>query len=122
MGSFDVSVTFKLETLKPYDVFGIILNSHQYSNKYFQARYPLLGYLVGFEGPLLIVDRFNYGKERIYDRPLDINPGVLYTLRATFNNGLFNVYVDDTLYISTTVSDVACFRRIWTLFKFRDKH
>jgi len=107
MGSFDVSVTFKLETLKPYDVFGIILNSHQYSNKYFQARYPLLGYLVGFEGPLLIVDRFNYGKERIYDRPLDINPGVLYTLRATFNNGLFNVYVDDTLYISTTVSDVA---------------
>lgn len=107
MGDYDVSVSFKVDELHPYDVFGIILGSHQYSNKHFQARYPLLGYLAGFEGGLLIFDRFSYAKERIYDRPLEINLGIIYTLRATLNNGLARVYINDKLYIETTVSDVA---------------
>lgn len=107
MGTFDLSVSFHLSKLNTYDTFGIIVASHQYANKYFQARYPLLGYLVGFEGDLLIIDRLNYGRERIYDRPLPLNLGMIYQLRVSFDNGRFNVFINDLLKIETTVSDPA---------------
>jgi len=104
MDSFDVEVDFTIEAMRPYDVFGILLETREYSNEYPQARLPLLGYLVGFEGGLLIVDRLNYGRKRIYDRPTSIKEGQQYCLRASLRNGKIDVYLDGVLLISTSIS------------------
>jgi len=101
---FDVSVNFNIATIRPYDLFGILLGTRQYSNEYPQARIPLLGYLVGFEGSLLVIERINYGRQRIYDRPTAIKDNVMYNLRATFKNGAFEVFLDNHLLITTTIS------------------
>ncbi|NCA95367.1 MAG: hypothetical protein EOM74_00135 [Methanomicrobia archaeon] len=103
---FDLSFDFKATTLRPFDTFGLLLATRQYSNTYPQARMPLVGYLVGFDGSLLIVDRLNYGRKRIYDRPTSIQNNIIYNLRVTLSNGMFNVYLDKNLLITTTVSDV----------------
>lgn len=104
---FDLSVNFTIETLRPYDLFGLLLQTRQYSNEYPQARLPLLGYLVGFEGGLLIIDKLNYGRQRIYDRPTDIHIGKTYNLRTSLVNGKFAVYLDGQLLITTTISEPA---------------
>lgn len=104
---FDISVNFTLNKMRPFDVFGLLLQTRQYSNEYPQARLPLIGYLVGFEGGLLILDRLNYGRRRVYDRPTDIKEDINYELRVTFVNGLFKIYLNQQLLIVTTVSDPA---------------
>lgn len=104
---FDVNVDFKINTIRPFDVFGILLATRQFSNEFPQARYPLIGYLVGFEGGLLIIDALNYGRHRIYDRPTAIKENVNYNLRTSFKNGLFKVYLNHELLITTTVSQPA---------------
>ncbi|HOJ44771.1 MAG TPA: family 43 glycosylhydrolase [Bacilli bacterium] len=105
--SFDVSCEFTISALRPYDVFGMLLATRQYSNEYPQARLPLVGYLVGFEGGLLIIDRLNYGRHRVYDRPTSIKENVSYNLRVTFSNGRFEVFLDGQSLITTTVSQPA---------------
>jgi hypothetical protein len=102
--SHDVELEFVIDAIRPNDVFGLLLETREYSNEYPQARFPLLGYLVGFEGNLLVVDRLHYGRLRIYDRPTGIKDGEIHRIRATLSNGKIEVYLDGTLLIVTTIS------------------
>ncbi len=105
--SFHLSVKFTLKEMNPFGTFGLVLGAHEYSNHCFQARYPLEGYLVGFEGSLLVIDRFDYSKTRIFDRPTDIKEGEEHFLEAALVNGAFTVSLDNKILIITTVSDPA---------------
>ena len=55
------------------------------------------------ENSLAVVDGINYGSERIYDVPQDIKVNKTYHLKATIQNSICEVFLDNKKIISTTL-------------------
>lgn len=101
---FDRTIAFTLEQDNPYGLFGLLFDVHDYSNKVGQARYPFEGFLIGFEGNLLILDRVDYQRFRLYDQPTTVKVGETHRLRAKMDQGHFEVYLDGVKRFETTTN------------------
>ena len=62
-----------------------------------------MGYFVGFDNGLLVIDYCMYHRTRIYDKPYRITPGKNYKLRVEVVDNMIYVYVNDILEIKTTL-------------------
>ena len=80
-----------------------MFNAINYSKHDCNPSPSFCGYLVGFKNSLAVVDGINYGSERIYDVPQDIKVNKTYHLKATIQNSICEVFLDNKKIISTTL-------------------
>ncbi len=100
--SSSLSLDFNL-TGSDDNLFGLIINSTNYSSWRSNKNLSLMGYFVGFDKGLLVVDYCQYDRVRIYDKPYRLLENVDYTLKVILNDNLIKVYINDNLEIETTL-------------------
>ena len=85
------------------NLFGLILNSTNYSSWKSNKNLSLMGYFVGFDKGLLVIDYCQYDRIRIYDKPYRLEENKDYTLKVILDDNLIKVFINDILEIETTL-------------------
>lgn len=98
-----IECDFKFNKFSDDSYFGLVFNAINYSKHDCNPSPSFCGYLVGFKNSLAVVDGINYGSERIYDVPQDIKVNKTYHLKATIQNSICEVFLDNKKIISTTL-------------------
>ena len=60
-----------------------------------------MGYFIGFDQGLIVIDKCEFDKTRIYDKPYRLVPNKNYTFKVVTNDNLIKVYINGKLEIST---------------------
>ncbi len=97
-----MELKFRLSKKNKENLFGLIVNSTNYSAWRSNKKLSYMGYFVGFDNGLLVIDYCMYNRTRIYDKPYRITPGKNYKLRVEVVDNMIYVYVNDKLEIKTT--------------------
>ena len=94
---------FKISVTNEDNLFGLILNATNYTNWHTNKTFTYLGYFVGFDNNLLVIDYCQYDRTRIYDKPYRLLPNKVYNLKVTLKDNMIYVYVNGNLEIFTTL-------------------
>lgn len=105
------SLTFKVEMVEErlYQKAGALFGVSSYSDEVDQARYPLVGFFVGIENSLLVLDKFDYGSTRIYDIPVKLEK--INEIKAVIDGVKVEIYLNGVKKISTNVPYMLPFGR-----------
>jgi hypothetical protein len=90
-----MELKFRLSKKNKENLFGLIVNSTNYSAWRSNKKLSYMGYFVGFDNGLLVIDYCMYNRCRIYDKPYRITPGKNYKLRVEVVDNMIYVYVND---------------------------
>lgn len=85
------------------NLFGLIFNATNYTSWHSNKTLKCLGYFVGFDNGLLVVDYCQYDRSRIYDKPYRLLPDKTYSLKVLIKDNLIYVYINNKLEISTSL-------------------
>ena len=96
-------IDFKIKIIKSklYQKAGILFNASNFSSDNKETRFSLSSYFVGVENNLLVIDRFNYKDERIYDVPVEYKEKNNIKIEINITN--IKVYLNDILKIDTNI-------------------
>lgn len=95
-------INFSLNDIED-NLFGLIVNAKDYSSWRSNKALSYLGYFVGFDRGLLVVDYCQYDRIRIYDKPYHLEKDIVYKLQVEVIDNVIKVYVNDKLEIQTVL-------------------
>lgn len=98
------SVNFVYDNFNKNSHFGLVFHATNFSVHGGQGDYGFYGYIIGFKNSLMVVDHVNYGLTRVYDVPVNLELNKEYKLRATLNDSLLTVYLNEKLICETTLN------------------
>ena len=98
------SFDFEFNSFTRNSLFGLILNASNYSSHSSNNEPKYMGYLIGFINNLLVIEHVQYGKTRIYDKPIDIKLHQKYNLKIYYCNSILKVYLNEEQIIQTTLN------------------
>lgn len=97
------SLTFTVDEMNEDTLFGFIVNAKNYSDWRSNKRMRYMGYFVGFDNNLLVVDYCQYNRVRIYDKPYHLENGKTYEMKVVCIDNVLKVYINQELVIKTTL-------------------
>ena len=97
------NIDFKTSFASDENLFGLILNATNYTNWHTNKTFTYLGYFVGFDNNLLVIDYCQYDRTRIFDKPYRLLPNKVYNLKVTLKDNMIYVYINGNLEIFTTL-------------------
>ena len=93
--------SFKYPENGKLDVFGLIQNATNYSHYQSNKHMRYMGYFIGFENGLIVIDKCEFDRTRIYDKPYRLEPNKEYTLKVEVIDNIIKVFINDKLEIIT---------------------
>ena len=93
--------SFKLSENSNIDVFGLIQNASNYSQYKSNKHLRYMGYFIGFDNGLLVIDKCEFDRTRIYDKPYTLKPNTNYTLKVKIIDNIIKVYINNKLEFQT---------------------
>ena len=60
-----------------------------------------MGYFIGFDNGLLVIDKCEFDRTRIYDKPYNLKLNTNYTLKVKIIDNIIKVYINNKLEIQT---------------------
>lgn len=82
-------------------LFGFIVNATNYSNWRSNKQMSYMGYFVGFDNELLVLDYCRYCRTRIYDKPYKLKTNEKYKMKVKVEDNMIYIYINDKLEIKT---------------------
>ena len=101
--SSNQEIEFELKDENNDNLFGLIVNSTDYTSWPSNKTMKYLGYFVGFDNNLLVIDYCQYDRTRIFDKPYRLEVNKSYKLGVELKDNLINVFINDKLEMSTSL-------------------
>ncbi len=96
-----LELKFRVSKKNIENLFGLIINASCYSSWHSNKDLSYMGYFVGFDNNLLVVDYCRYNRTRIYDKPYKLLPSKIYKLKVLVIDNMIYVYINNRLEIKT---------------------
>lgn len=95
------SITFKINRFTKESLFGIMFDVTNPVSHSSVKDIKCNGYLLGFRNDLMVLEHLNYDTSRVYDVPLPMSIGKVYTLKMKRVDRHVKVYLDDRFIFET---------------------